>query len=62
MPVRAIVVGRVWEGAGRGSRFVANTPVGRNDILQWMVSADPLGAAGTVDTHAAVSVFKPDGF
>jgi acetyl-CoA C-acetyltransferase len=62
VPVRAIVVGRVDEGAGRGSRFVANTPVARDDILQWMVSADPLGAAGSVDTHADVSVFTPDGF
>ena len=62
VPVRAIVIGRLSEGAGRGARFIANTAAARDDILRWMVSADPLAAAGSVDTHAEGSVFTPDGF
>ena len=48
--------------AVRGARLIANTPAARDDILQWMVSADPLDAAGEVSTFADGSVFTPDGF
>lgn len=60
--VRGIVIGRMIEGARAGARFIANTPADRDDVLQWMVAADPLDAAGTVDTDADGSVFTPDGF
>jgi acetyl-CoA C-acetyltransferase len=62
VPVRAIVIGRLLDGDRSGARFVANTPAARDDILQWMVTADPLDAVGNVRFEHGRNVFTPDGF
>lgn len=56
-PALAIVVGRLHES---GTRFVANAPPGRPDVLAWLVANDALGAPGRVTSREGRNEFLPD--
>lgn len=56
-PVRGVIVGRL---DADNARFVANTPADRPDLLQWLLTAEPLGAAGQVSHADGRSTFIPD--
>lgn len=56
-PERGIVIGRL---VGSGARFIANTPVGRSDVLQWLLEAEPLAAPGTVEPLDGRNWFVPN--
>ena len=59
VPARGVIVGRLLAD---DARFVANTPAGRPEILQWLMEDDPLYAPGTVSSADGRNTFVPTRF
>lgn len=57
VPRLGIVIGRLTEN---GARFVANVPAGRPDVLDWMLTREPLGAPGRVASRDGRNFFLPE--
>ncbi len=59
VPARGVIVGRLLAD---DARFVANTPAGRPEILQWLMEDEPLGTHGAASSANGRNTFVPARF
>ncbi len=58
-PARGVIVGRLLAD---DARFVANTPAGRPEVLQWLMGDEALDAQGAVSRADGRNTFVPARF